>query len=147
MAEELGYQIPSPVTHHFGELQINLIFGKRHLKSHPERGNSFSTVTIDQIVLIGRFWNCENIAHLGDTLVSVRVGGSFKWGVPDQALVAEYSNAPQVHLLIVGASFNHLWRQVVQGSTHCLTSRQQKKCKGNVYKITMIPESICKGSV
>ena len=65
---------------------------------------------------------CSNIpavspdrrAHLGDPGVRLRVAAGLKGGVADQTLVAEDADAPQVHLLVVGPTLDHLRGQVVQ---------------------------------
>ena len=60
--------------------------------------------------------------NLHNSFVCFWMAGSFKRWVPDQAFVAEDPDAPQVHLLTVSVTLNHLWREVVQSPAHCLTS-------------------------
>lgn len=59
-------------------------------------------------------------SHLDDAPVCFIVRSTLKGRVSHQQLVAEDADAPQVHLFIVHAPLNHLWRQVVQGAAHCL---------------------------
>ena len=59
-------------------------------------------------------------SHLDDAPVCLIVGSTLKGWVSHQQLVAEHTDAPQVHLLIVRAPLNHLWGQVVQSAAHCL---------------------------
>ena len=65
-----------------------------------EGGNLRSTLTMHRCVL---FWEAL-----------------LKGGVSHQQLVAEHSDAPQIHLLVVHAPLNHLWGHVVQSATHRL---------------------------
>lgn len=36
-------------------------------------------------------------------------------------LVAQYADSPDIYCLVMWLASNHLWCQVVQGSTHCLS--------------------------
>lgn len=58
-------------------------------------------------------------SHLCYLFVGFRWGWSFKWWVSNQTLKAENPNTPQVHLLTVSATLNHLWREVVKCAAHC----------------------------
>lgn len=62
----------------------------------------------------GKFDNTD----LHYPLVGFCMAGSFKRWVSDQTFIAQDPDAPQVHLLTVSVSLNHLRREVVQCPTH-----------------------------
>lgn len=78
--------------------------------------------------------------YLGDASVGLCVARGLKGGVAHQALVTEHADAPQVHLLIVGVPLNHLWRKVVQCSTHCSPPGWGKKGLAPIF-YSMFPEN------
>merc|ERR1719192_1047785 len=56
--------------------------------------------------------------HSGDSLVSFIVRLRFEWRFPHEKLVGEDSQTPEVNLVIMERSLNHLWGQIVQCATH-----------------------------
>ena len=66
--------------------------------------------------------------------VRVRVTLSLKGGITHQELVAENSQGPQVHVLVVRLALHHLWGEVIQCATHGRTPDKKETRNGNATK-------------
>ena len=84
----------------------------------------------------------EAEVDLGDAAVRVIVRLGLERRFADEELVAEHAHTPQVDLLIVKLSFNHLWWKVVECAAQCRTS-----AKTNTINAPKIPNSALKVKV
>lgn len=58
----------------------------------------------------------------GDAAICLRVTLSLERWLANEELVAEHTEAPQVDLLVVHLTLDHLRGQVIEGATKCATS-------------------------
>lgn len=65
--------------------------------------------------------------NLSDALVCFRVAGRLERRVSHQTLVTQHTDAPQIHLLIVSVTLDHLRRKIVQRATHGAASETRSE--------------------
>lgn len=72
---------------------------------------------------------CDESPHTypGDFAVGFFVALCLKRGIPDQKLVTEHTQTPQVHLFVVSFALDHLWREVVKRATQCRPPVHKKR--------------------
>ena len=71
-----------------------------------------------------------------DAVVGLVVALRLEGRLADQELVAEHTQRPQVHLLVVGRALDHLRRQVVQRPAHRRPAMQSAKIYS--YKLVLL---------